>query len=222
MALHFERIFQYMNYFLEGLRMTGIITGICLILCVLVTTLILVCRFSKIKILNGIATFYISFFRGIPVVVQLFVIYFGSAALTNNQVSISAFAASIITFTMNSSAYYAENIRGGLLGVDKGQMEAVYALGVGKAQGMWYIVLPQALRSVAPALVNTTITLLKNTSVVSQIGVLDLMRGGQMVMNITYLSFEPLIVVACFYLVIILVITFVGRSLERSLNRAWA
>lgn len=221
MALHFERIFRYMNYFLEGLRMTGIITGLCLLLCVLVTTVILLCRFSKIKILNGIAAFYISFFRGVPVVVQLFVIYFGSAALTGNQVTFSAFTAAIITFTMNSSAYYAENIRGGILGVDKGQMEAAHALGVSKAQGMLFIVLPQAFRSVAPALVNTTITLLKNTSVVSQIGVLDLMRGGQMVMNITYLSFEPLILVACFYLIIILAITFAGRKLEQHLNRAW-
>lgn len=222
MTLHFERIFKYMNYFLEGLQMTCELTGICLLLCIGLTAVTLVCRFSRNKVLKAISAFYISFFRGVPCVVQLFVVYFGTAALTGNVLAPSAFTASIITFTMNSSAYYAENLRGGILGVDKGQLEAAKALGVGKVKRTIFILLPQAIRSVAPALVNTTITLLKNTSIVSQIGVLDLMRGGQVVMNITYLSFEPLIVVAFFYLILILIITYMGKYLEKRLNRAWA
>ncbi len=222
MALHFERIGKYMDYYWQGLKMTGMITAVTLLFCIVVTAIIICFRVSRFKVLNAIAAFYTSFFRGVPVVVQLFVIYFGSAAFTGNKVALPAVTASIITFVLNSSAYYAENIRGGILGVDKGQMEAAKALGLGYTKGMIFIVLPQAFRSVMPALINTTITLLKNTSVVSQIGVLDIMRSGQMVMNVTYLYFEPLIIVALVYLTIILLITIVGKTAEGYLNRAVA
>lgn len=220
MALHFERIGKYMDYYWQGLRTTGMITGVTLLLCIVVTAIIICFRLSRFRVLNAVAAFYTSFFRGVPIVVQLFVIYFGSVAFTGNKVALPAVTAAIITFTLNSSAYYAENIRGGILGVDKGQMEAAETLGLSYCRGMLYIVLPQAIRSVMPALTNTTITLLKNTSVVSQIGVLDIMRSGQMVMNVTYLYFEPLLVVAFVYLTIILLITVVEKTAERHMNRA--
>lgn len=217
--MHFERLGKYMDYYYTGIKMTVFITVATLLLSIIVIAVILFCRLSRYKILNGIAAFYISFFRGVPVLVQLFLIYFGSAAFTGNKVIISSAAAAIITFTLNSSAYYAENIKGGIFSVDKGQSEAAHALGVGSIRNMVYIVLPQALQAVLPSILNTTITLLKNTSMVSQLGVLDVMRAGQIVMNITYLSFEPLIIVAFFYLTMILLITLIGKRAEHYLYR---
>jgi arginine/lysine/histidine transport system permease protein len=220
MSLHFERLGKYFYYYWEGLGITLTITGVTLILSILIAAVILIMRLSRFRILKAAAAFYISFFRGVPVIVQLFIVYFGSAAMTGNRIVFSATVASIVTFTLNTSAYLSENVRGGILGVDHGQMEAADALGIGRGRCMLAIVLPQALRSVMPAVVNTTITLLKNSSIISQIGVMDLMRSGQVIMNITYLSFEPLIVVALFYLTIILLITFLGKYAEKYLNRS--
>ena len=126
----------------------------------------------------------------------------------------------VLTFGLNSAAYVSEILRGGIQSIDVGQHEAAMALGVPYRAMMFDIVIPQALRTVLPSLVNELIALLKDTSIVATIGMLDMMRAAQTAMNSTYLAFEPFIVVAGMYYVLVMIFTAVASRLERRLHKS--
>ncbi|WP_445486875.1 amino acid ABC transporter permease [Niallia sp. 03133] len=218
MNLEFERIVPFKKVFINGLVNTLKITFISLIGGLVLGILLAVIKVSKIKLLKLFAQFYTSVFRGTPLLVQVFIIYFATPQLTGYE--IPAFHAAVIAFSLNAGAYISEILRGGIEAVDKGQMEAAMSLGVSKRDAMLDIIIPQAVKTVLPAMVNETISLLKESSLVSTIGMLDLMRSAQVAMNSTYLAFEPFIVVALIYYVLVMILNSFAGILERRLKRS--
>ena len=154
--------------------------------------------------------------RGTPVLIQLMIIYFVIFA----PLRIDKVMVAIIAFGLNSAAYVAEIVRGGIMSIDPGQMEAGRSLGFNYAQTMIYIILPQTFKSVLPALANEFIVLLKETSVSAYIGLNDLTRGGDIIRGVTYSDFMPLIAVALVYLVIVVVLSACVNQLERRLRKS--
>lgn len=168
------------------------------------------------KVFKFIIAAYIDLFRGTPVYVQIFFIYFGIPGLFG--FNINNVVAAILVFSLNSGAYMSEIIRAGIEGIDSGQIEAAKALGVsGKDIGK-DIIIPQAFRNVLPAVINEFITLTKETSIISVIGLHDMMYWFYAVKNQTYTDFEPLIVVFIVYYVMNKILSLVGKLIERKLR----
>ena len=158
---------------------------------------------------------YLTVIRGTPVVVQLMIIYFVIFASSNNKILVATLA-----FGINSGAYVAEIIRGGIMSVDKGQFEAGRSLGFGYVRTMAFIIIPQAFKTVLPALANEFIVLIKETSVSGYVGLQDLTKGGDIIRSRTYSAFMPLIAVALIYLVIVIFFSKLVTLLERRLRNS--
>ena len=218
---------------LEGLLNTLIIAVFGLIIGFLIGSLVAVIKTINakknvfVKILNGIAGVYVTIFRGTPMVVQLLIIHFVLFPLLNinfTNIVLGSFVIqgivieAIIAFAMNSGAYISEIMRGGINSVDKGQLEAGRALGLSYGYSMVRIVVPQAFKNVLPTLGNEFIALIKETSVASFIAVTDLTKAFQNMANSTYEYIVPYIVLACVYLVLVILITFLVRFMEKKLK----
>lgn len=175
-------------------------------------------KISSIKPLNWFAKAYTSVFRGTPLLLQIALVYYATPQLTGYD--IPALLAGVITFALNSGAYISETIRGGILAVDKGQREAALSLGVPYQPMMKDIILPQAVKNILPSLVNESIALLKDSSLVSTIGVVDVLRRAQIVGAEKYIYFEPLLVAGLIYYVLVMLLTWGGSKLERRLQRS--
>ncbi len=173
-------------------------------------------KVSKKGLLKCAADVYTSIFRGTPLLVQLGLIYFSTPQLTGY--AISAFEAGLIAFSLNSAAYTSETIRSGITSIDQGQWEACHILGMTYSQTMFHVILPQAFRNILPALVNEMINLLKESALVSTIGEMELYRRAQMVASEKYLYFEPFLVVAIVYYVLVSLMTYLATYLERRLQ----
>lgn len=167
-----------------------------------------------LKVLNIICQIYLTVIRGTPTVVQLMIAYYVIFATSKNAVGVAIFA-----FGLNSGAYVAEIIRGGIMSIDSGQFEAGRSLGFSYAQTMIYVIIPQVFKSVLPALLNEFITLVKETSVAGYVGIMDLTRAGDMIRSRTYSAFMPLIGVAAIYLVIVMILEFIFGHIERRLRQ---
>ncbi len=216
--LHFDRIWPFYKLFYNGMLNSLKVTCLSLFVGSCCGTLLALLRVSRLGPLSWFAAVYTSIFRGTPLMVQLFIVYFATPQVFNYQ--IPAINAVVITFGLNSAAYISEVLRGGIQSIDIGQREAAMALGVPYRPMMFDIVIPQALKTVLPALVNELISLLKETSIVATIGMLDMMRAAQTAMNATYLAFEPFIVVAGMYYVLVMLLTIFARKLERRLRKS--
>ena len=216
--MNFSLIEPYASMFVGGLVVTLEVTGAALLLAFVLGFLISVLKVLPCMPLRVILDFYTSIFRGIPLIVLLFIAYFGMPQLTGYKISM--FAASVLTLGLNGSATVSETVRGGIEGVDRGQYDAARALGLPYPSMMWEIIIPQALRSVAPALVNEAITVLKSSSLVATIGLMDMMRAAQSVQALTYRAFEPFVVVAAVYYVIVMALVALSRRMERHLRRS--
>ena len=206
---------------LEGLGNTALIAIFGLLIgmvigCLLATCKILPKRLFIVKLLSGFANVYVAIFRGTPMVVQLLLIHFVLFPLIGIQMP--TILEAILAFGFNSGAYVSEIMRGGILSVDIGQTEAGRALGLNYGQTMMRIVLPQAIKNVVPTLGNEFIALLKETSVVSFITVVDLTKSFQNIANSTYEYIIPYIVLALVYLVLVLAVTGVIKLIERRLR----
>lgn len=166
-----------------------------------------------LSIANLICKIYLNVIQGTPTIVQIMIIYFIIFATSTNKIAVA-----ITGFSINSSAYIAEIIRGGIASVDKGQSEAGRSLGFGYISTMIYIVLPQAVKNTLPALCNELVVLLKETAVASMVALEDLLAAGLLIRSRTYNAFLPLIAVALIYLVIVSIIRTLSSKLERRLN----
>lgn len=216
-SLHFDRVFEYKKMFIDGALISLKFTGLSLIAGFILGTILALIKVSTIKPLQIIATIYTSVFRGTPLLVQLFIVYFATPQLTGYK--IPTVNAAVITFGLNSAAYVSEILRGGIQSIDRGQYEAAMALGIPYYKMMKDIIIPQAVKVVLPGLVNEMIALLKESSLVSTIGVVDMMRASQTVMNVTYLAFEPFIIVAFMYYVLVMILTCFANILEGRLRK---
>ncbi|MEG0270263.1 MAG: amino acid ABC transporter permease [Clostridia bacterium] len=169
---------------------------------------------SLLAFLNGFARVYTTIIRGTPVVIQLMIMYYVIFASSDNGVMVA-----ILAFGLNSGAYVSEIFRGGILSVDKGQMEAGRSLGLGYLQTMGSVIAPQVLKNVLPTLANEFIALLKETSVAGYVAVADLTFGGNRIRGVTYSAFMPLIAVALIYLAVVMFFTWLVGKLERRLRQ---
>ena len=199
----------------EGLKMTIAMTVCSLILGILVGLLSCFCSISKSFILNKLSGAYLSIIRGTPLMVQATFIYFGLSAALN--MPITSFTASIIVLMMNSGAYLSEIFRSGISAINKGQMEAARSLGLPHGVAMRKIILPQAFRIVIPSVTNQFIITLKDTSILSVIGVAEMMRQSQQLIANNFRAFETYAIVAVWYYVLVIILTKLFKLLERRL-----
>ncbi len=165
------------------------------------------------RVFNAICNIYLTIVRGTPVVVQLLIAYFIIFASSRNGIMVA-----VIAFGINSGAYVAEILRGGIMSIDHGQFEAGRSLGFNYLQTMRFIVIPQVFKNVLPSLCNEFITLLKETSIAGYVGIVDLTKAGDLIRGRTFSPFMPLIAVALIYLVIVLILTRLVHRLERRLR----
>ena len=203
---------------LQGLGNTAIITLCALVIGVVIGSFLAISKYFEhdgvvYKIFAVIADIYVTIIRGIPVVVLLLIFYFIILKSAHGLV------VAIICFGINSGAYVAEVIRSGLNAVNPGQMEAARSLGMSKAQAMYKIVFPQAIRYIIPDIFNEFIALVKETSVAGYVAIMDLTRAGNLIRNSTFDSFNTLILVALLYLIIVVLLTQLMKLIERSLNK---
>lgn len=209
-------ISKYGSFFLKGIKITILISLIGVALGSILGAFVALMKLSKIKIISWIASIYIEILRGTPMLVQVFIVFFGITAALG--LDISALVCGTIALVINSSAYIAEIIRAGINAVDKGQMEAARSLGLNYRQTMKSVIMPQVIKNILPALGNEFVTLIKESSIVSTIGVGEIMFNAQVVQGISFDPFTPLIVAAALYFVLTFVLTRIMNMIEGRLN----
>ncbi len=165
--------------------------------------------------INFLCKVYLTVIRGTPVVVQLMIAYFIIFVSSNNGIMVAA-----IAFGINSGAYVAEILRGGIMSIDPGQFEASRSLGFNYIQTMAYVIIPQVFKTVLPTLLNEFIALIKETSIAGYVGIMDLTKGGDIIRGRTFSAFLPLLAVAAIYLVIVMFLTYVVGKVERRLRKS--
>ena len=209
------------KYIFEGLFNTLLIAFFAVIIGIVIGILIALVRHNyevnkKFRVLNKIVTWYVNIIRGTPVLLQLMIIYY----VIFKSVDISIIIVGVIAFGLNSGAYVSEIIRSGINSIDKGQMEAGLSLGLSYNKTMFYVIMPQAIKNIMPALGNEFITLIKETSTGAYIGIMELTKASDIIASRTYDYFFPLLIIAIIYLLLTLGLTKLVNSLERRLNNA--
>ena len=216
-----DLVVRYYRFFLEGVSNTLIISVFTVLFGTILGVLMAMARMSKFKPLKWLATAYIEFFRGTPLMVQLMFIFYGLPMIGVTFPKISfipdfdRFAAGVVAMSLNSCAYVAEIIRSGIQAVDVGQMEAARSLGFHHREAMTLVILPQAVRNILTALGNEFVTIIKESSIVSVISIADLMFRAKGIIAKTYSSLECLAVVAIIYFLL----TFLGGRLIALMER---
>lgn len=194
-----------------GIQFTIPLTIITFVLGLILALLIALARLSSVKVLIVLAKFYVWIFRGTPLLVQIFILFYG---LPSFGVTLDPFPAAVIAFTLNKGAYSSEIIRAAILSIPKGQWEAAFSIGMTKSQAMRRIIIPQSIRVTLPPLGNSFISLVKDTSLAATITVTELFQKGQQIASVTY---EPLwiyIEVAFIYLIFSTVLSYFQEKLE--------
>ncbi len=200
----------------EGLKMTVAMTVLSLILGILVGLVACFFSLSRNKILNFISGAYLSLIRGTPLMIQALFIYFGITGALGLR--ITNFQASVLVLMLNAGAYLSEIFRSGINAINKGQMEAARSLGLPHGVAMRKIILPQAFRIVIPSVTNQFIITLKDTSILSVIGVSELMRQSQQIVAGNFRAFETYAIVGVWYYILVIILTKLFRLLERRLS----
>ena len=216
--LNFIKEDRYL-WLLDGLKTTLLITFFAAILGIILGFIVAIIRSTHdksghFKILNAVCRVYLTVIRGTPTMIQLLImnfVIFGSVSL--DKVIVGSLA-----FGINSGAYVAEIVRSGIMSIDPGQTEAGRSLGLNFTQTMKLIIMPQAFKNVLPALVNEFIVLLKETSIIGYIGMMDLTKGAMLIHSRTYNAFLPLIAAALIYLALVMFLTFLMNKIERRLR----
>tara|TARA_R110002072_G_scaffold182722_2_gene338856 strand:- start:606 stop:1256 length:651 start_codon:yes stop_codon:yes gene_type:complete len=192
-----------------------------MVFALILASLLAVERVAKVPVLDWFVIVFISFFRGTPLLVQLFLFYFGLPQVLSFLSDINGVTAAIMGLTLHFSAYMAESIRAAIMGVDRSQWEAAQSIGMTQGQMMWRIILPQAARIAAPTLVNYFIDMIKGTSLAFTLGVTEMMGAAQKEAAGSFLYFEAYLVVAMIYWVIVEALSQMQKRLETYLNKAF-
>lgn len=193
-----------------------------MVLALILGSLLAVERVARVPVLDPLVVLFISFFRGTPLLVQLFLFYYGLPQVLSFLAQINGVTAAIMGLTLHFSAYMAESIRAAIIGVDRSQWEAAQSVGMTQSQMMRRIVLPQAARIAAPTLVNYFIDMIKSTSLAFTLGVTEMMGATQKEAASSFLYFEAFLVVAVLYWIIVEALSQLQKLLESRLNRAYA
>ncbi|MDQ0429731.1 polar amino acid transport system permease protein [Planomicrobium stackebrandtii] len=208
-----DTIVNAFPYLMEGLQVTLYIFAIAIVFGFLIGLVVALFRLAPLKILNWIAKIFVDAIRGTPFIVQLFFIYFGLNSL--DFISLDSTTAGIVTVAINAGAYFSEIIRAGIQSIDKGQTEAARSLGLNSTQNMRYVILPQAFRRMLPTITNQAIISLKDTSLLSVIGVADLTQEGRIQASATFDAFNVYLILGIIYFVIIYLLSMLASFVER-------
>lgn len=226
--MSFSFIDKFLPYFNDGLVVTLIISAFVVCFGTILGTTIALGKLSKIRFLRWVANGYIEIFRGTPMLVQIMIGFqvLGKMPLPEFQLGIltedlSRLVPGIIVLSMNSGAYVAEIVRSGINAVPKGQTEAAYSLGIRPRQTMLKVILPQAIRNILPALGNEFVTIIKDSSLLATIGVMELYNGAQTTSSTTYQSLSPWLLVAVYYFVVTFITSRLVNLLERKLGKGY-
>ena len=220
-VLNVEYMLGLVPVLLRYLPLTLQLAGIGMVLALILACLFAVVRVLRIPVLNQLTIVFISFFRGTPLLVQLFLFYYGLPQLVSALTVIDGITATIMGLTMHFSAYMAESIRAAIVGVDRSQTEAALSIGMTNGQMMRRIVLPQATRVALPTLMNYFIDMIKATSLAFTLGVTELMGATQKEASGSFLYFEAFIVAAIMYWIVVELLSKLQNHLEIRLNKAY-
>ena len=210
-TLKWSLVFDKMTSLLQGCAVTMEISVLTLIFGTILGVVLALMRDSHIKVVSRLAQLYIWIWRGTPLMVQAFLIYFG---LPNLGITFSAMTAGVLSMSLNTGAYIAEIVRSGIQSIHKGQLEAAMSLGFSKWESMVRIIIPQAIRNILPVIGNEFVTLIKESSQVSVIGMADLMYTAATIQGISFQPFPPLVIVAVYYFVMTFFVSSCLRVLE--------
>ena len=199
-----------------GLKVTLPLTALSFALALVISVIVAMIQYAKVPVLRQICRFYIWIIRGTPLLVQLFLVFYGLPQL---GVVWAAFPTAIVVFGFNEGAYMAESVRGALESVSRGQMEAGYCVGMNYFQIMWHVVLPQAFRAAFPALSNSLISMMKGTSLAATITVMEMFRQAQVINGRVYESLALYSETALIYLIFSTVLTYLQRWGEKKLGQ---
>ena len=223
---NFSFLPKYGSAFVRGFEYTLLLAVVSVLLAVIPALLLAMMRLSRIKPVKWFAGAYIAVFRSTPMLVQLSIIYFGlfhyislPRTLLFGFIAINRFIPGVVALALNSSAYVAEIFRAGILAVDKGQTEAARSLGLSSWQSMRLVVLPQAIRTMIPSIINQFIITLKDTSILSVIGFPELVNTAKNVNANIMRSLEVWFIVGVMYLIVITLLSRFAKRMERRLNR---
>lgn len=223
--MNFSFLPSYWDYFNYGAVVTLIIAAFAVFLGSILGVLLALAQRSKYPVLVWLANIYVWIFRGTPMVVQI-MIAFAMTHLTAPTIQLgildmdlTRLIPGILVISMNSGAYVSETVRAGINAVPKGQLEAAYSLGIRPKQAMRYVIMPQAIKNILPALGNEFVTIVKDSSLLSTIGVMELWNGAQTVQSSSYIPLTPLVFAAAYYLVMTTVLTLIIQLFEKKLNK---
>ena len=225
---NFSFLPKYTIYFAQGILYTLLLSIVAVALAVLPALGLALMRLSKNKVLKTLSGAYIALFRSTPLLVQLALIYYGLFGVAGIQlpsiyvlgyINLAQFVPGAVALALNSAAYVAEIFRGGILAVDKGQMEAARSLGLTQWQGMKFVVLPQAIKNILPALANEVITMVKESSICSTYGMMELMWGAKTVAATTYITLGPYVLAAIIYFCVNFPASKAIEAVERRMRR---
>ena len=212
----------YKVMLLQSLGQTLLLTLLSLIFAFIIGLIFGLMNVSKSKILNCIGTIYVDGIRGVPLIVLASFIYFGIPAAVKaigfTDFKLTALVAGTISLSMNAGAYMAEIFRAGIQSVDKGQMEAARSLGLSYGKSMRKVILPQAIRTMIPSIINQFIISLKDTSILSVIGFPELTKAGNIIVGNTFKALQVWGIVAVMYMVVIITLSRVAKRIERRIN----
>ncbi|MCY6485562.1 amino acid ABC transporter permease [Clostridium aestuarii] len=210
----FSILFRY-------LHVTMSISIFSMIIALFLGVLLALVRVSKVKTIYFFSNLYVSFFRGTPLIAQLFLLYFGFPQVIPLLKNLDAYTIAIIGLGLNASAYMSESIRAAINSIDKGQMEACLSVGMSYGQAMRRIIFPQAARVALPSIANNFIDIVKGSSLAFTIGVAEIMGKAQMEGASSYRLFESYLAVALLYWIVIIIFEYIQKVLERKMNAAY-
>ncbi len=209
--MEFGFLLKYYKFFISGTANTLLLSALTVVFGLIGGVILSIMKITNFKPTQKLASAYIAFIRGTPLLVQLYIVYYGLK-------DIPMFLAGVVAMSINSSAYIAEIIRAGIAAVDKGQFEATKSLGMTTAMAYKKVILPQAFKNILPALGNEFIVLIKESAIVSVIGLHDLMYNVDTIRGITYKPFEPLLAAAFIYFILTAILSKGVESIERRLQ----
>lgn len=224
--VNFTFLPKYTTLFVQGIEYTLLISIVSVMIAVIPALLLALMRLSKSFVIRSISGMYIAIFRSTPLLVQLAIVYYGLFNFIRiptfyifGFINISMFIPGVVALALNSAAYVAEIFRAGILSVDSGQNEAARSLGLSSTESMLNVILPQAIKNILPALANEMITMVKESSILSTLGMVELMWAAKTVSATTYITIGPYVVAAMVYFCINYPASKVIEHIERRMRR---
>lgn len=223
---NFSFLPKYASFFIQGVEYTLLLSVVSVAIAIIPALILALMRLSKSRIIRGVSGAYIAVFRSTPLMVQLYIIYYGLFSIIKipsftilGFIDITRFIPGVVALALNSSSYVSEIFRAGILAVDQGQTEAARSLGLSKGQAMRHVVLPQAIKNILPALANELVTMVKESSICSVLGMTELIWGAKTVATTTYKTLSPFVLAAIVYFAINYPASKVIEAIERRMRR---